>query len=491
MEERRRGLPLPIGTAGKALVSFAPGGATVYRALMHWMSVEERRRLGRAQRKLAGRHAHQKLLPKQRPAPALDLLAHSMRGRVPSPIQLKYQMMAQSPFAYFRGAVPVMAADLAVLPRTDIVTQICGDAHVRNLGAYAAPDGRVLFDINDFDETIAAPFEWDLKRMAASLVLAGRAAGQKESSATQAAEACLLQYAALMRQFAEMPHIEVARFQVHRMNLAKPVHAALLKAERATPQHALEQLTEPAGKKNAARRFREAKPMMARVTGAQAAAVLRSLKPYSAMLEPQRQHLLSLYRPVDVAFKVVGTGSVGLRDYCVYFEGNGPADPLFLQIKEETQSAYAPYVSGVSRVPHPSRSLSARSVGDHQSRRTAIGPVHNGQRVASGQRAMQMQSDPFLGWTRFGGRHFLVRQLNDHKGSIDLDDLAGENLKAYAEVCGELLARGHARAGDALVIASYLGSGESFAEALSKFGSLYADQTEKDWEDLKRSGRVG
>jgi uncharacterized protein (DUF2252 family) len=184
------------------------------------------------------------------------------------------------------------------------------------------------------------------------------------------------------------------------------------------------------------------------------------------MLEPQRQHLFSLYRPVDVAFKVVGTGSVGLRDYCVYFEGNGPADPLFLQIKEEPASAYAPYLTD-AQPPH-----------------------HNGQRVAEGQKSMQAQSDPFLGWTHFGGRDYLVRQLNDHKGSIELTDLAGDGLAAYAELCGELLARGHARSGDSLVLAGYIGSGDGFAEALAKFGSAYADQTEKDWNELKRSGKA-
>ena len=185
------------------------------------------------------------------------------------------------------------------------------------------------------------------------------------------------------------------------------------------------------------------------------------------MLEPQRQHLFSLYRPVDVAFKVVGTGSVGLRDYCVYFEGNGPNDPLFLQIKEEPASGYAAYLPDARPAPH------------------------NGQRVAEGQRAMQVQSDPFLGWTQIAGRNYLVRQLNDHKGSIDLKDLAGEGLGAFAEVCGELLARGHARSGDPLVLAGYLGNGEGFAEALAKFGSLYADQTEKDWQDLRRTAKTG
>jgi hypothetical protein len=278
-----------------------------------------------------------------------------------------------------------------------------------------------------------------------------------------------------------MPHIEVGRSQVRRLGQVEPVLDALMKAERATPQHTYAQLTVPVSgkpgaptdrsssvgwKPGAPRRFKESKPTLTRVTGRPAASVLASLTAYREMLEPQRQHLLSFYRPVDVAFKVVGTGSVGLRDYCVYFEGNGPGDPLFLQIKEEPASAYAPYLPDA----HPAH--------------------HNGQRVAEGQRAMQVQSDPFLGSTQIAGRQFLVRQLNDHKGSIDLQDLASAGLEAYGEVCGELLARGHARSGDPQVIAGYLGSGGGFAEALAKFGSLYADRTEKDWEDLCRSRKA-
>jgi uncharacterized protein (DUF2252 family) len=435
---------------------------------MQGTTPQERRALGQARRKQAGRQQHDELKPKARRHPAIELLARSMHGRVPALIKLKYELMAASPFGYFRGAVPVMAADLSVLPSTGILSQLCGDAHVRNLGAYAAPDGRLVFDINDFDETIRGPFEWDLKRMAASLVLAGRASGHKEPAARQAVVRCIERYCAQMRAFAKMPALEVGRYQVRRLGGVKPVHAALLKAERATPQLTLQQLTEPASaKKGAPRRFRELKPTLTRVIGAQARAILASLRPYREMLEPQRQHLLSFYRPVDVAFKVVGTGSVGLRDYCIYFEGNGPADPLFLQIKEEPASAYTAYLPDA----HPAS--------------------HNGQRVAEGQRAMQMQSDPFLGWTHIDGRQYLVRQLNDHKGSIELGDLKEGGLEAYAEVCGELLARGHARSGDPLVIAGYLGSGGGFAEALAKFGSLYADQTEKDWEDLKRSRKAG
>jgi uncharacterized protein (DUF2252 family) len=434
---------------------------------MQWAAPEERRNLGQGRRKQVGRQQHDQLNAKARKKTALALLERAERGRIPALIKLKHQLMAQSPFGYFRGAAPVMAADLAVLPNTGIEVQLCGDSHVRNLGAFAAPDGRLVFDINDFDETIRGPFEWDLKRMAASIVLAGRESGHKEASAREAVELCIQLYVSQMRTFAKMPILEVARFQVHRLGAVEPVHKALLKAERATPLHTLEQLTQPvSGKPESSRRFKELKPMLTRVSGSVAEKVLDALGPYRSMLEPQRQHLLSLYRPVDVAFKVVGTGSVGLRDYCIYFEGNGSQDPLFLQIKEEAPSVYEPYLPNADPVHH------------------------HGERVVMGQRAMQVQSDPFLGWTNIGARHFLVRQLNDHKGSIELTDLAGTGLAAFGEVCGELLARGHARSADAQVIAGYLGSGKTFAEALARFGSLYADQTEKDWQALRRSGKV-
>ena len=434
---------------------------------MNWATPEQRRKLGQSRRKQSGRQQNEHLDIKSRTASPISLLERAERGRVPALLKLKHQLMAQSPFGYFRGAAPVMAADFSVLPNTGIEAQLCGDAHVRNLGAFAAPDGRLVFDINDFDETIRGPFEWDLKRMAASLVLAGRESHHKESSARDAVEHCILRYCEQMRQFAKMPLLEVGRFQVHRLGDVQPVHQALFKAERATPLHTLEQLTEPVPGKPGSRRFKEIKPNLTRVTGSQAEKALNALGPYREMLESQRQHLLSLYCPIDVAFKVVGTGSVGLRDYCIYFEGNGPGDPLFLQIKEETHSCYASYLPNNGHVW-----------------------PNNGQRVVVGQRAMQLQSDPFLGWTHIGARHFLVRQLNDHKGSIDLTDLAGSGLAAFGEVCGELLARGHARSGDPLVIAGYLGNGETFAQALARFGSLYADQTEKDWHALRRSGKV-
>ena len=433
---------------------------------MSWATPEERRNLGHSRRKQLGRQQNDQLNIKARKSAPLSLLERVERGRVPALLKLKHQLMAQSPFVFFRGAAPIMAADLALLPNTGIEAQICGDAHVRNLGAFAAPDGRLVFDINDFDETIRGPFEWDLKRMAASIALTGRESRHKEAAIRDSIRHCITRYSEHIRAFARLPLLEVARFQVHRIGDVQPVHSALVKAERATPLHCLDLFTEHIPGKPASRRFREIESCLTRITGAQAENVLNSLHPYRETLEPQRQHLLSLYHPIDVAFKVVGTGSVGLRDYCIYFEGNGPSDPLFLQIKEEASSAYAPYLPGAP--PH----------------------AHNGQRVVIGQRAMQLQSDPFLGWTHIGSRQFLVRQLNDHKGSIDLTDLAGSGLVAFAEVCGELLARGHARSGDPLVISGYLGNGEAFGEALTRFGSFYADQTEKDWQTLRRSGKV-
>ena len=386
-----------------------------------------------------------------------------MRGRVPSLVTLKYERMLCSPFGFFRGAVPVMAADLALLPHTGIVNQICGDAHVRNLGAFAAPDGRLVFDINDFDETIRGPFEWDLKRLATSLVLAARETCAKKTQAKEARAAILrfiASYRKLVQTLSRMPVIDVARYQVHRLQRISPVSNALLKAERATPLHTLETLTIE-GKKG--RIFKDEPPILHRLKPQQARLVLASVKLYRESLQPERQHFLAQYRPIDVAFKVVGTGSVALRDYLVYFEGNGLRDPLFLQIKEEPGSAYTPYLPGT------------------------VGPAHHGHRVVDGQRAMQFQSDPFLGWTTIASRDYLVRQLNDHKGSIEIGDLQGQGLIEYGEMCGELLARGHARSGDACLLAGYVGSGEKLAMAIAQFAEAYADQTERDWNELKKS----
>jgi hypothetical protein len=289
----------------------------------------------------------------------------------------------------------------------------------------------------------------------------------------------------MMAMFSRIPVLEVARFQVHRLQDVLPVQGILRMAERATPMHTLLTLTEvkqsaaaskgakgaKAAKpkegppQTAERVFKSEPPTLTRVTGDMAAKVIGSLAKYTESLLPERRHFLAQYRPVDVAFKVVGTGSVGLRDYVVLLEGNSAKDPLFLQIKEETTSGYAPYVS-----------VSARKERENQ-----------GRRVVEGERAMQLQSDPFLGWTEMEGRDYLVRQLNDHKASINLRTLKPAGLLEYAAVCGEMLARGHARAGDSSMIAGYLGTSTRFDNAVVVFAETYADQTEVDWKQLVNS----
>ena len=360
-----------------------------------------------------------------------------------------------------------MAYDLSLEPHTGIVNQMCGDAHLQNLGAYAGIDGRLNFDVNDFDETARGPFEWDVKRMATSVLLAGEQAGIAGGARTAAAGACVDAYSELMHCLAPLPVLEVARYQVRRLHATAPIAALLEQAERASPVHLRDKLTE---EHKGERVFRTVPELLWRVKGAERRGVLASLRVYRKSLLPERQHFFDQFRPVDVAFKVVGTGSVGLRDYVVYCEGNGPDDPLFLQVKEEIASAYAPYLPKGER-----------------------GEAHGGKRVADGQRAMQLQSDPMLGWTTLGKRDYLVRQLNDHKASLDVSTLDGDALAAYARVCGEMLARGHARSGSAGLIAGYMGHGKTFREAMLRFAESYAAQCVLDWQAMvaaeqKRNG---
>jgi len=452
------------------------------------LSLADRHALGVRARKQLARSAHAAFDHKACPQNPLEVLAASERGRLPRLITIKHERMAASPFGFFRGAVPIMAADLACHPNTGITTQLCGDAHVLNLGAYAGFDGRLVFDINDFDETIHGPFEWDVKRLATSLLLAGRAAGVRRTGRRKAVATFLARYRRSMREFAVMPVLELARYQIHRLTEVGPVATILKTAERSTPAKSLLKLTEPGTKpaqpgtkstEHTAKRteaslklteprhFRSDPPLLTRITGKEADLVLASLGPYTRTLLPERRHFLAQYRPVDVAFKVVGTGSVGLRDYCIYFEGAGrphTTDPLFLQIKEETESAYTSYLP-----------------------EGASGHTHQGHRTMDGQRAMQLTSDPFLGYTTIEGRDYLVRQLNDHKASLDIQTLTAEGLLGYADLCGELFARGHARAGDPVSIAGYLGTSDRFDRAILAFAEMYADKTEHDWGLLKKS----
>jgi len=395
----------------------------------------------------------------------VEVLIAANKGRIPELLSIKMGRMAASPFGFFRGAVPLMAADLATLPVTKIEAQICGDAHVRNMGCFATPDGRLVFDINDFDETVWGPWEWDVKRLATSLILAGREAGNSDRLCQQSVQLLMRSYREAMLRFAKLPRLDMARMRVHRLLEGDPVRSVLHKAARATPLQNLEKLT--ALRRDGSRIFKEAKPFLTRVVNPLSTTILRALGSYRKTLAPERQHVLSFYRPADIAFKVVGTGSVATHDYVVLHFGNGSRDPLFLQVKEEPPSAYAPYLRN------------ANSVGNQ------------GQRVVEGQRRMQTQSDLLLGWTRFGGRDYLVRQLSDHKASIDNEDLHGKGILLYAHTSGEILAKGHARSGDPCVLAAYIGSGTKLDKAIEKFAIAYADQMTLDYERFKDSIRNG
>jgi uncharacterized protein (DUF2252 family) len=431
-------------------------------AIKHVLAPTERRAFGQSRRKQVRRQEQKRWSETVRQTDPIDALAVSAVGRVASLLSIRWQRMAATPFGFFRGAVPIMAADLAVLPHTGILCQLCGDAHVRNLGAFAAPDGRLVFDINDFDETIRGPFEWDVKRMATSIILAGREAGSKNSICDEAAAVFLAGYRRAIHAFARMTVMEIAHFQVHRLQRITPVSQILRKAEQATPLYNASRLLEQR-KGLPHRTFIEQKPLQFRLSGAKSQMILDSLSQYRTSLLPERQHFFDLYRPQDVAFRVVGTGSVGLRDYIVFMEGNGSDDPLFLQIKEEPGSAYAPYLGEMGA------------------------PQHQGRRVVQGQRAMQFLSDILLGWTTINNRQYLVRQLNDHKASIDMQDLKGDGLKQYAEICGELMARGHARSGDAVALDGYIGTSDRFVEAIADFAVDYADQTDQDYQTFLHS----
>jgi uncharacterized protein (DUF2252 family) len=427
-----------------------PGDAT----LTPRPNAKERKRYGKSRRNVVSRAAQANLLPKERQFDPISALRAAAEGRVLQLLPVKYARMKMSPFAFFRGAVSIMAADLGRLPNSGLHVQLCGDAHVQNLGSFATPDGKLVFDLNDFDETIRGSWEWDVKRMAASIVLAGQECGHDRVGCRGAAEAFVESYCRFIGEFSMQPILQVARHQTHRDKRIQPIHAALRQSERARPLDMLKKFTGPDS--HGQFLFRDLRPQFWRIRGQKAKEVQSSLGAYRKNLAPERRHLFDLLRVMDVGFKVVGTGSVGLRDYVVLFQGNSAQDPMFLQVKQEVASAYQRFLP---EAVHP----------------------HQGRRVAEGQRAIQPISDLLLGWTTIGNHHYLVRQLNDHKGGVDLQELQGGGLRSLALVAGELLARGHARSGDACAIQGYCGTGAKMARALRDFACQYADQTEADY----------
>ena len=303
-------------------------------------TVEERRAFGRSLRDKCPRsyHSEWKLQPKR---DILPLVVAAQAGRIPKLLPHKYQLMAASPFSFYRGSVWLMASDLSRIANTTLEAQICGDAHIRNLGAYAAPDGALVFDINDFDETVRAPFEWDLKRLAASVELAARGGGLEEKCARAAIATVIEAYRNTIAELAEMPFADLVRYRVRHVEHNDLIHLLMRKAERKTPLDSLRSLTTGDGRTP---KFKNHPPELVPVSGKTRALLEAALRDYRRTLSPQHQELLDRYVPVDFAFKMVGTGSVGLRDYVVLLLGNGsqdqPArDPLFLQIKQAVPSA--------------------------------------------------------------------------------------------------------------------------------------------------------
>jgi uncharacterized protein (DUF2252 family) len=443
-------------------------------------SYQQRREQGRAVRRLVSRGSHAEWAPAlDRPDP-VDLLETQARDRIPELVPIRYSRMMASPFTFLRGSAIIMAQDLASTPKSGIQAQLCGDAHLSNFGAYASPERALLFDLNDFDETLPGPWEWDVKRLAASFVVAGRANGFDAADCRGAAQASVASYRQRMAEFSQMGELEVwySRIgeediralvsQAKTKNTAKRLSKNVRKARGRDSLHALSKLTTVV---DGRRKIIDDPPLLVRIpegdeVRAQIYAILES---YKRTLQEDRRHLLERYRFVDAARKVVGVGSVGVRAFVVLLEGRDENDPLFLQVKEAGASVLERYLKSNTY-------------------------EHHGHRVVAGQRLMQAASDIFLGWFRgTEGRDFYWRQLKDMKGSADLESMSPDELVIYAGVCGWALARAHARSGDRVQVAAYLGKSERFDVAIADFAKEYADQAERDHAALcaaVKSGRL-
>jgi len=436
----------------------------------------ERQARGRALRAHVPRSSHaQWTPPPDRPDP-ISVLEAQAQSRLPDLVPIRYGRMLTSPLAFLRGAAAVMACDLASTASTDLSVQLCGDCHLANFGVYASPERALLFDINDFDESLPGPWEWDVKRLAVSFVVAGRTYGVRPADARAAAVRVAQSYRTHLQAYAQMRNLEVwyARVSVDEImalttRRRRPAahHALVERAQRQDHLRALNKLTTST---NGRQRIISDPPLIVPVDSATLRQdVEQVVRSYRATLQDDRRHLLHQYRLVDLALKVVGVGSVGTRCFIALLEGRDDQDPLFLQVKEAEASVLETY-------------LPAARYRNH------------GHRVVAGQHLMQASSDIFLGWTRGSdGRDYYVRQLRDMKSTVVLEDLFLADWLLYAEVCGWTLARAHARSGDRIQIAAYLGTGPRFDQAIADFAESYAEQTERDHAALTaavRSGRI-
>ena len=434
-----------------------------------YRTVEERQADGRARRKALPRTEHAAWNPPSgRPDPVALVEADNV-DRLPWLVPIRHGRMSPSAFTFYRGTAGVMASDLAGTPNTGLRVQLCGDAHLSNFGAYTSPDRRLVFDVNDFDETLPGPWEWDVKRLAASFVLAAAHIGLSPGEQSRMARRSVAAYRDAMHTFAEAGVLETwyARFEVDEL-IGKLPPAIRERTEKKTrsarDRDSLQALRKLAIEVDGEHRIRSDPPVLVplreitdRFPNAEVeTAVAHVLEAYRKSLAPNRQVLLDRYRPVDTALKVVGVGSVGTRCWITLFQGRDRDDPLFLQLKEPGRSALEGYLPA-SRYRNP------------------------GRRVVEGQQLMQASRDIFLGWTTGPeGRAYYVRQLRDGKLSVNVDRMVPEAMKLYAELCGDTLARGHARSGDPVAIAAYLGNSDTFDRAIAEFAEAYAQQAVAD-----------
>jgi uncharacterized protein (DUF2252 family) len=453
------------------------------------LSPDERTASGRAARAVTPRtsHADLNLISERDP---VALLAEQDLGRLPELVPIRYGRMLVSPFTFFRGAAGIMAYDLAAAQRTDLNVQLCGDAHLSNFGGFASPERSFVFDLNDFDETLPGPFEWDVKRLAASFEIAGRSRGFGAAERRNVVLDVVRAYREAMRGFASQTSLAVwySRLDADEMRAemskqrdtrqAKAMGHAAAKARSKDSLKAFKRLTHVV---DGERRIASDPPIVtpirelideSRARTAFEEEIQGLIDDYRQTLQPDRQQLLQSYRFVDIARKVVGVGSVGTRCWIVLMLGHDESDPLFLQVKEAGPSVLEGPLDGSSY-------------------------ENEGQRIVEGQRLMQASSDIFLGWIRNErgldgvSRDFYLRQLWDWKSSVNLDVIRPRGLHLYAQACGWTLARAHARSGDRLAIAAYLGKADVFDRAIADFATAYADLNERDFAAISAAADAG
>jgi uncharacterized protein (DUF2252 family) len=462
-----------MATVKKTTEKAKTEASTTREGVLAFRSRAERIAAGKALRETVPRESHAGWTPPANRRDPVDMLEESNRDRVPELVPIRYGRMLRSPFTFLRGSAGLMAYDLSTTPTTRIQVQVCGDCHLLNFGLFATPERNLVFDINDFDETLPAPWEWDLKRLAVSFAVAGRDNQLSDAKAREAVLECVRAYREHLREYSKMSPLEVWYTRLDAKTLiamapdakAKKFREQMAeKARKRVVEHLFPKIADAVGGRH---RLVDQPPVIFHIADADIEERIREgLAAYRQSLSDERRVLLDRYRLEDYAVKVVGIGSVGTRCYILLlFDEEG--HPLILQVKEACRSVHEPYAG--------------KSHYDNQ-----------GERIVMGQRLMQSSSDIFLGWVRGPrGYDFFVRQLRDMKMSVPMEGLSAVQLRRYAEVCGWTLARAHAKSGDAVTISGYLGKTDVFDQAIGKFALAYADQTVRDHAALVKAIRSG